>query len=326
MIAQMILMVFVQASSALQESELDIGVKKVLTATVLQQEGQTYCVSDVLEVLFKTDLSLKSALLNNVEYLKIYVNSPIFFNHVRWFSNILILDKNNIPPIDEEKVVKEAVQWARERGLQTQNPQACVAQGGLEILTRARLINTRPQQYATAELRTHFNRSIPEFAGRLKIKWIRLPLFNSKNSNALSELERKSLYDTLNNIAQSILKNDTSFEEAVKKHCEDPITSKQEGAAGYITRKDTRFEEEMRRQLFSDLGFKTRGDSFIRGPILGEKWIYLIKVETLRCQGVIELQRYVKQVQRSLKNYRMFDDLTKLAAKTSGNILLPLTF
>ena len=326
MIAQIILMVFVSTNSVWQEPERNNEIKQILAAEVLQQEGKKYSVSDVLEILFKTDASLEKALLSNITYFKMYVNSQIFFNHVRWFSNNLILNKNNIPSVNEEDIVAEAMQWAKERGMQTQNPQACVAQGGLEVLTRARLINLRPQQYSTAELRTHFNRSIPEFAGRLKIKWIRLPLFNSKNSNALSELERKARYDTLNDIAQSVLKNETSFEEAVKKYCEDPITNKQEGAVGYITRTDTRFEEEMRRQLFSDLGFKTREDSFIRGPILGESWIYLIKVETLRCQGVIELQRYAKQVQRSLKNYKMFNDLAKLASTTSRSILLPLTF
>ncbi|MBC8370104.1 MAG: hypothetical protein H8E25_08890 [Planctomycetes bacterium] len=300
-------------------------IAKVMSTPVLQQAGVSYTAGDVLENLFKNDESLKTILQRDYEYLAMYINSQKFFNHVRWFSNNLVLDSNDVPDVDSQALIDEALAWAAERGQQTANPQSALAQGGLEITVRARLLSLQKEFFSTQELRTHFHRSIPEYAGTLKISWIRLPLFNSKTGAALGEDERIARYGLLDKVAQKLNESSITWNEAVTAYCKDPITKERNGGVGYIKRSDTKFEESFRRQLFDDLGFKRIENTILRGPIIGESWVYLAQIESVIMKGVVELQLFKNEVQRSLSNYKLHAKLSELTASVNRSILIPLT-
>ncbi|MDP6963586.1 MAG: hypothetical protein QGF46_05405, partial [Planctomycetota bacterium] len=89
---------------------------KIFNTPVLQQEGVNYNVIDVLQPLFEADESLKKICNSDLEYLKLFVNSQKFYNHIRWYSNSLILDANQIPVANEQQIIEEAVAWSAERG------------------------------------------------------------------------------------------------------------------------------------------------------------------------------------------------------------------
>jgi hypothetical protein len=292
---------------------------------VLQQNGDNYSARDVLQNLFKNDASLKEILRRDYDYLKLYINSQKFYNHVRWFSNNLVLDAKKIPEVSQQALINEALAWAAERGSQTINPQAALSQGGLEIVVRARLIALQKGSYSTTELRTHFHRSIPEFAGIIKLSWIRLPLFNSETGSALGEDERMARYMVLDEVAQNINAKKLEWEDAVKSYCKDPVTSKRQGKVGYIKRNDVKFEDTFRRQLFSDLGSKLIDSIMLRGPIIGDSWIYLARLESVITKGVIELQLFKDEVQRSLVNRNLHADLSEITSEVTRSILIPIT-
>ncbi|MDP6963644.1 MAG: hypothetical protein QGF46_05705, partial [Planctomycetota bacterium] len=207
---------------------------------------------------------------------------------------------------------------------QTANPKACVSQGGIEVATRARLLALREVPHSVQDLRTHFNRSIPEFAGTIKLSWIRLPLFNSENGAALGEGERIAMYDLLDKLATQLNENKLSWEDAVKSYCKDPVTSTRDGKVGYVKRDSVQLEESFRRQLFSALGFKRIDDTILRGPIIGNDWIYLARLESVIVRGVIELQLFKNQVQRSLAIHEMYNKLNEFSTDVNRAILLPL--
>ena len=325
MIKQMILgLLCCTTLFAQQGSDSQQQIEKLLATTVLQQGEVSYSANDILQPLFESDQGLKEICMRDYEYLSLFVNSHKFFNHVRWFSNNLILDANDIAQATEQQLLNEATAWATERGQQTVNPQACLAQGGLEVAARARLIALRKTAFSTQELRTHFNRSIPEFAGTIKLSWLRLPLFNSETGAALGQGERVARYELLDDVAQQINNAPLSWEDAVKKYCKDPITSTHQGKVGYIKRNNTKFAEPFRRQLFSDLGFKRIDDTILRGPIIGDNWVYLARIESVIMRGVIELQLFKDDVHRSLINHTLFEKLAELTTDVNRSILLPL--
>ncbi|MDG2310558.1 MAG: hypothetical protein P8L98_08280 [Planctomycetota bacterium] len=308
-----------------QPSDTQPQIEKVMSTTVLQQNGANYSAKDVLKNLFENDDSLREILQRDYDYLKLYINSQKFYNHVRWFSNSLVLDAEEIPNVSQQALINEALFWAEERGSQTINPQAALSQGGLEIAVRARLIALQKAAYSTTELRTHFYSSIPEFAGIIKLSWIRLPLFSSETGAALGEDERMARYMVLDKVAQSINAEELSWEDAVKSYCKDPVTSKRQGKVGYIKRDDVKFEETFRRQLFSDLGSKRIDSILLRGPIIGDSWIYLARLESVITKGVVELQLFKDEVQRSLVNRNLYAKLIELTSEVTRSILIPIT-
>ncbi|MFT7517237.1 MAG: hypothetical protein ACI84O_001027 [Myxococcota bacterium] len=310
--------------SAQQSTDTQSKIDKVMGTAVLQQNDVSYSAEDILHKLFENDSSLQEILQRDYDYLKLYINSQKFYNHVRWFSNDLILDSNDIPMVSQQALINEALAWAAERGMQTANPQAALSQGGLEIVVRARLLALQKEANSTQELRAHLHRSVPEFAGTLKVSWIRLPLFNSKTGHALGQDERMARYLTLDDVAEQINSEALSWGEAVKAFCKDPVTSKQGGKVGYIKRNNVKFEESFRRQLFADLGFKRIDGTILRGPIIGDSWIYLARIESVIMKGVVELQLFKTEVQRSLANHNLFAKLSELTSKTNRSILIPL--
>lgn len=299
------------------------SVQDLLNQAVLQQGDKTYLAKDVLALLYPLDASLKPALESNAEYLRYYLDSLRFYNQVRWFSNLLILDARQVPEVEREVILAEASAWNGDRGGSTDHPEAILARGGLEILARARLIAQQPEEYSMREIRIHFNRSVPEFFGRLKVSWIRLPLFDVETNRAVGEEERLARYALLDDVAKKLKMEEITWAEAVEKYCEDPVTSKQEGRVGYLKRTDQRFDEEFRRQLFVDFGVTVPKGALLRGPITGSRWIYLARVEKVFTEGVVDVQRVRDRVVRSLRVYTMFQRLHELSGSASRRILLP---
>jgi len=295
----------------------------LLKAPVLQQEGQTYRVKDVLARLYPLDASLEPALKDNLEYFQLYLDSPRFYDQVRWFSNMLLLDAVDIPEVAQEDIRAEAEAWARDRDIEA-DARTALALGGLEILARARLIGEQPDVLGAAEVRKHFNRSIPEFFGRVKLSWIRLPLFDGETGRAYGETERHARYATLDEAAQAIQTGKISWEEAVTQYSEDPISKRQGGRVGYVTRTDKRFDEEFLRQLFLDLGVTAPPGAVMRGPIIGSRWVYLARMEKITSVGVVEMNRVKPRVERSLRTYWIYQELARLAEGVSRSVLLPV--
>lgn len=308
-----------QATGAPQED-----IQALLDQPVLQQGDRTYLVKEVLAELYPHDDSLQPALESNAEYLRFYLDSIRFYNQVRWFSNKLILDAQGVEAISPEVLKAEAIAWSADRGGRTDHPEATLARVGLEIEVRARLMALQPEEFSNRELRTHFNASVPEFFGRLKVKWIRVPLFDLETNRAFGEEERLARYALLDEVAGKLESEELSWEQAVEKYCEDPVSSKQDGRVGYLKRTDHRFDEEFLRQLFVDFGVTVPKGALLRGPITGSRWIYLTRVEKVQTEGVVDMQRVRDRVIRSLRVYRMHSRLYELSSGTSRRILLPL--
>ena len=116
-----------------------------------------------------------------------------------------------------------------------------------------------------------------------------------------------------------------NWQEAVKSYCKDPVTSRIQGRVGYIKRDDVKFEETFRRQLFNDLGAKLIDSILLRGPIIGDNWIYLARLESVITRGVVELQLFRDEVQRSLVNRNLYAKLSELTSEVTRSILIPIT-
>lgn len=302
----------------------DPEVESLLKQPVLQQGDRTYTAGEVLEELYPYDDSLKQALESNAEYLRFHLDSIRFYNQVRWFSNRLILDAKRIAKVDLETLEAEAAAWSLDRGGKTDFPKAILARAGLEIEVRARLFALQPETFSNREVRVHFNESVPEFFGRLKLSWIRVPLFDLETNRTFGEEERLARYALLDEVASKLEDETYSWEEAVKKYCEDPVTSRQDGRVGYLTRTDHRFDEEFLRQLFVDFGVTVPKGALLRGPITGTRWIYLTRVEKVQTEGVVDMERVRDRVIRSLRVYRMHEKLYELSSGTARRILLPI--
>ncbi|MGB0685133.1 MAG: peptidylprolyl isomerase [Planctomycetota bacterium] len=295
----------------------------LLAAPALQQAGRSYRVEEVLARLYPLDASLEPALRDNLEYLRLYLDSPRFYDQVRWFSNLLLLDAVEMPEVDRAALEAEAVAWAADRSIEA-DARTALALGGLEILARARLIGEQPDVLGSDEVRKHFNRSIPEFYGRVKLSWIRVPLFDGDTGRAFGEAERQARYGTLDEVAQRLQANELAWEKAVEEYSEDLISRRQGGRVGYVTRDDDRFDEEFLRQLFLDLGITAPQGAILRGPIMGSRWVYLARMEKIVSQGVVELNAVRPRVERSLRTYLIHQELGRLAAGVSRSVLLPV--
>ncbi|MCP4092769.1 MAG: hypothetical protein GY747_04900 [Planctomycetes bacterium] len=300
-------------------------VQDLLQREVLKQGQKTYVVQDILNELYPNDPSLKVSLESNVEYFGAYVNSLRFYDQVRWYSNKLILDKNKIGKATRAQIEAEAKAWAADRNDRPRTVKSSLAIAAIEIEVRARLVALQPEEFSNKEIRTHFNSSIPEFFGRLTASWIRVPLFDIETNTALSEKERIRIYQELDQVGKQLSGDTLKWEDAVEKHSGDPVSKRNGGRIGYLKRMDNRYDEEFMRQLFKGFGITTPGTAMVRGPIMGSRWVYLVRIEKIKSEGVVELSRVRDQVIRSLRLNRMFTKMGELASKAERSIFLPIS-
>lgn len=300
-------------------------VQDLLQSEVLKQGQKTYVVKDILDELYPNDPSLKVSLESNVEYFSAYVNSLRFYDQVRWFSNKLILDKNKIPKASREQIEAEAKAWAADRNDRPGTVKSSLAVASIEIEVRARLIALQPAEFSNKEIRSHFNSSIPEFFGRLTASWIRVPLFDIETNHALSEKQRMTIYAELDEVGKQLSDGKLEWKDAVEKHSGDPVSKRNGGRIGYLKRMDNRYDEEFMRQLFKEFGITTPDTAIVRGPIMGSRWVYLVRIEKIKSEGVVELSRVRDRVIRSLRLDRMFTKMAELASKAERSILLPIS-
>jgi hypothetical protein len=299
-------------------------IQALLHSKVLIQAGKTYLVQDVLNELYPYDASLKQSLESNAEYLGFYINSLRFYNRVRWFSNKLILDQEGYPPASRAALEREALAWSAARSDHSATADSSLALAALEIRVQARLIAKQPDEFSNQEIRSHFNKSIPEFFGALKVSWIRVPLFDMETNTALSQQKRVQIYEDLVGVGKALSGGELEWEKAVEEHSADPVSKRNGGRIGYLKRDDNRFDETFMRQLFWDFGITAPEGVLVRGPIIGSRWVYLVRIERVKSQGVVELSRVRDRVIRSLRLYRLHTTMAKLASKVERTILLPI--
>ncbi|MDP7061961.1 MAG: peptidylprolyl isomerase [Planctomycetota bacterium] len=300
-------------------------IQDLLQRKVLKQGQKTYWVQDILDQLYPHDPSLKVSLESNVEYFTAYVNSLRFYDQVRWYSNKLILDQHKIPKATAKQIEAEAKAWALDRNDRPSSVSSSMAVAGIEIEVRARLMALQPEEFSNKEIRTHFNSSIPEFFGRLTASWIRVPLFDIETNQALSEKQRMTIYQELDQIGKQLSDGKLEWKDAVDKHSGDLVSKRNGGRIGYLKRMDNRYDEEFMRQLFKGFGITIPNTAIVRGPIMGSRWVYLVRIEKIKSEGVVELSRVRDRVIRSLRLDRMFNKMAELAFQAERSILLPIS-
>jgi hypothetical protein len=294
-----------------------------LDAIVLTQAGQDYTAREVVDRVTAWDASLAGALANP-EYLRLYLDSPVFAEQVRAFSDALLVAHEALPAASRAALEREALAWAADRGLPA-DAAAALAKAGIEIETRARLLALQPEESGSNELRQQMMRSIPEFFGQLQISWIRIPLFDTHTGAVLGEKERRAFYDLLDEVGRRLKASEIEWKNAVDEYSQDPLTQGREGRVGILDRTlVNRFEEGFLRPLFTDLGFRRIDGVLLRGPILTARWAYLARIEAVVIGGVVELERVRPRVQRSLHEHLLRLHLTELAAGVDRTVRLPL--
>ncbi len=300
-------------------------VARLLDAPVLLQDGVRHSAREVVTELSRWDPTLAAALEGNADYLRLYLDSPRFLEHVRAYSDQLLLDAAEVPDVEEDLLRREASAWARERSLPG-TPDSALALAGIEIRNRARLLARQPEVFGTNRLRQHMLRSVPEFFGEMQISWIRIPLFDTTTGSVLPEDERRARYDTLDEAARLVEAGELEWEEAVERFSQDPVTKARKGKVGIVDRSMTsRYEEPFLRQLFADLGYRHPQGVLLRGPIMTARWVYLVRVEALVIRGVVELERVRPRVERSLRDTLIREELDRLADGVERHVLLPIS-
>ncbi len=294
-----------------------------LDAIVLTQDGKDHTAREIVDRVSAWDASLGRALANP-EYLRLYLDSPVFAEQVRAFSDALLVEQEQLPAPSHAALAAEALAWAADRGLPA-DAAAALAKAGIEIETRARLLAIQPEEHGSNELRQHMMRSIPEFFGQLQISWIRIPLFDMQNGAVLGENERRAAYDLLDEVGRRLKTGEIEWKDAVEENSQDPLTKGREGRVGILDRTlVNRFEEGFLRPLFADLGFRRIDGVLLRGPILSARWAYLARVEAVVISGVVELERVRPRVERSLREHLLRLHLTELGAGVDRSVRLPL--
>ena len=121
-----------------------------------------------------------------------------------------------------------------------------------------------------------------------------------------------------------IAAEEISWDEAVLRYCEDPVTSKRKGYLGILKRTQVeRYEEPFLRAAFQDLGVRKIESPVLRGPIEGDIWLYLLRIEFVSTRGVVELQAVKPRVDRSLREDLLRTELEKLTSGVKRTIRLP---
>lgn len=306
--------------------QLDEQTAELLRVAVLRQDDRTWTAREVVDRLAAADSSLWPAMAPNPEYTRLYLASPRFYDQVRWFSNLMLLDAADVISVDEETLLAEARAWSKDRGRDAQQANAMRAANPFEIEARARLIALQPTEFEDNQVRAHFHRSVAEFYGRLKLSWIALPLFDMESGAALGETERLARYGLLNEVAAKLGAEELEWEAAVQTYDEDPRNNEENGLIGWVARTEVdRYEYPLLREVFSDLGFTAPQGMVLRGPIIGQRWVYLVRIESVRTKGVVEFQRVRTRVERSMREDVLLGHLQTLGENVERSILLPPT-
>lgn len=288
--------------------------------------GKSYSARQVLEAMAK--YRSKAQLIENLErepsQRSLYLRSPLFLSQAQAFANLKLLELVDVPPVTREQLLAEARAMAGD--LQWRGPaEGLLAAQGLRVEWRARLLAQQPQEIGRNQLRQHMLASIPEFFGDLQISWIRLPLVTAETGTALRTDERRELYDRLDEVGQMLDGGELTWEEAVEQHAVLPQDRDRKGAVGLVNRRQTnRYEESLLRQVFRGLGHKSWKGHLLRGPIMGERWIYLVRVETYLQRGVVDLELKHQEVERSLREKMLQEKLEELRATVNREILAPI--
>jgi len=305
-------------------TEVQEEVLELLRVPVLRQQDRSWTARDVVDRLSKSDPSLWQAFRGNPEYVALYLSSPGFYDQVRWFSSLMLLDAADVPSVSPEALRVEAEAWARDRGRDPREAPGVLAVHPFEIEARARLLALQPDEFEENVLRRHFHSSVPEFFGRLKVSWIALPLFDPVDGRALGETERHARYALLDDVATRMRDDKLEWKGAVASYDEDPRNDDEDGSVGWIQRTDVkRFDADLLRQVFAGLGFTLPEGAVLRGPILGRRWVYLVRIENVVTAGVVEMQRVRDRVIRSLREDLLQDRLQRLGQDVERSVLLP---
>ena len=315
-----------ESVSAAQEEATSIPTQTgpLMDRVVCEVGDEQYTARDVAKAIGKYSEDLLTTLEKQEPYRKLYFSSPRFLFQVRAFADLKRLNALGIPDASQIQLEREAEKWAMDRS-RPLSPKGVLSSQGLEIEVRARLIARQQSVFGTAELRQHMLRSVPEFFGILQCSWIRIPLFKASENRALSPVEIRENYEALDEVARELTAEKLSWAAAVKKYSKDPASMQKEGAIGLLRREMTgRFEESLLRPLFADLGYKRPHGHFLRGPIVGEKWIYLVRVEALQIKGVVELSRVREKVVRSLRESTLQEQIAGIRKVMPGKIFAPL--
>ncbi len=297
---------------------------ELLDRVVLRQEGKDYTARQVVDAAARWDASLRPTLEADPAYLRLYLDSPVFLEQTRAFSDALLAAADGAPEASAEQINREALAWAADHGLRA-DAAAALAHAGIEIETRARLIAAQPDGFGANELRQHMLRSVPEFFGQLQIAWMRVPLVDVQTGAAFGEGQRRAIYELLDGIGRALRAGTTDWDKALEEITADADLHARGGPVGILDRTMTgRYEEEFLRPLFDDLGFRRPEGALLRGPILTPRWAYLVRVEALVVSGVVDLERVRPRVERSLREHLLRQVLAELGAGTERKVLLPL--
>ena len=295
-----------------------------LSVPVLEQDGRSYSARDVLAAQAARDPSLLAAVERDPDYRALYFRSLRFLTSVQAFSDRLILDQKQVPEVGEELLLAEAGAWAADRGIKTM-PAGALSAHGFEVETRARLLALQQPEYSTQELRQHMLSSVPEFFHELAVSWIRLPLFDAAEARALSQDERREQYQVLDEAANALNAGELDWETAVERLAVVPDDRAKKGYVGLLKRTMVgRYEEPLLRHAFADLGFKMPEGHLLRGPIMGEKWVYLVRIETIRVRPVVDLNLVRDRVERSLREKLLQAKLQELRSGVERRLLVPI--
>ena len=112
----------------------------------------------------------------------------------------------------------------------------------------------------------------------------------------------------------------------METYSEDPANKDDDGKVGYVSRLEVkRFELDFLRETFADLGFKNPDGVLLRGPIVARRWIYLVRVDKVVTEGVVDMERVRGRVVRSLREKILRRDLAEISQGVERSVLLPIT-
>jgi len=295
----------------------------LLDAIAIQYGDRAVPAREVVEGVLAFDPGLRATLARDQSYRATYLASPQFLRQTRAYADKLGIDDLGVAQASDEQVHAETVAWIADRNSKL-SPAAAIRSQGLTIQNRARLLALDTSTPSTADLRAHMLRSVAEFFGQLQIAWIRVPLFNVEEGRALGEEEVRQVYARLDEAAQRIHAGELEWKDAVEEYSQDPGT-RADGAAGIVTRDMTdRYEIDMLRPLFADLGYKAIQNTLLRGPILAERWAYLVQIEAMRVDGVPEVQRARARILRSLRETSLQEQLLGIRQVRPAKVLAPI--
>ncbi|MDP6850415.1 MAG: hypothetical protein QGH51_09925 [Planctomycetota bacterium] len=297
----------------------------LLDRIVLKLNGEGFTARSILSENKWDESKLAEMLDRDSKQAQLFLNSPVFLARCRAFADHQALNLAKIPQVSDEVVLAESSAWAKDRSLSLA-PKALMLNHGMEIQNRARILATQQSEYGTSQLRRRMLESVPEFFGELSFSWIRLPLVNLDTGLILPTEKRRDLYDLLDNTASELSNGKITWEDAVQNLATSELDKKKSGYQGLVRRDHTnRFEEPVLRVLFSDLGFKLPEGHLLRGPIAGSAWIYLLRVETVRIRGVVDLQSVREKVDRALRESKLQQDLSEIRTGVKADFLVPIS-